>query len=155
MSAQKKWTSKSYPEEAAKNLAKRVLREWEAFQDRTEMTQTELAEKLGITQSAFNQFIRGVKPINIPILLNICNEIDTNPWAMVRGNSFYERRLIQLEKSLVKKPKQLDDEASYSVSANDLKKIHDVLAIPDSIRSMLPQYTLAELVVSIITKKIP
>lgn len=87
---QQEWRYKAYPKTQCEKLAKRLKAEWLSFKDKEKVTQTEFAAKLGITQSAFNQFISGACPINNEMILMMCKELGVNPQSMVKGLSFFE-----------------------------------------------------------------
>ena len=84
------WRYKAYPKTQCEKLAKRLKAAWLSFKDKEKVTQTEFAERLGITQSAFNQFISGACPINNEMILMMCKELGVDPHVMVKGLSFFE-----------------------------------------------------------------
>jgi len=157
MASTKDWKYRTYPKEWVEKLAARVRREWLAFKDRTKTTQPEFAGKLCISQSALNQFFNGTTPMNINMLLCICDGMDADPWAMVKDNSFYEPKLKKLLQRLTGGQCRMLQETHFSIGPDELTNIQSVLADSpsDIMRLLLTTYTRAEIVVAIITKKIP
>ena len=87
---QQVWRYKAYPKTQVEKLAKRLKTEWLAYKEREKTNQTDFAAKLGITQSALNQFLSGTCPINNEMILMLCKELNVDPKSMVKGLSFFE-----------------------------------------------------------------
>lgn len=87
---QNEWRYKAYPKTQCEKLAKRLKAEWLSYKDKEKVTQTDFAARLGVTQSAFNQFISGACPINNEMILIMCKELGVEPRSMVKGLSFFE-----------------------------------------------------------------
>ena len=84
------WKYRSYPQKQVEILAKRMKARWKVVKAQTGMTQTGLANRLGITQRAISQFFGGVTPMNNEMIMKICTEIGVKPKDMVKGLRFFE-----------------------------------------------------------------
>ena len=84
------WKYKAYPQKAVEKLAARVRAEWLSYKEREKSTQTEFAARLGISQSALNQFLNGTTPISNAMIIQICSELGVNPKGLVKGIKFFE-----------------------------------------------------------------
>lgn len=169
------WTYKAYPETQCKKLAARFKNEWLKYKDEQKTTQTEFARKLGVTQSAFSQFISGTCPINNKMILRMCREMNVDPQKMVAGLPFFQPFFDNYvapgdckttnhsvaQAALSDAGGRINQNTSnnvYSVTATDLVNIKAVLqeTPSDFIRTwLLKYYNRSELVVSIITGRLP
>ena len=132
------WRYKAYPQTQCEKLAGRLKHEWLRHKDEEKTTQTEFAAKLGVTQSAFNQFISGTCPISNEMILIMCREMSVDPQKMVAGLPFFEPffknvvspRVVTIRYRLKDSGKATKPKAGAKIMVHsDYKNGHDVYAI--------------------------
>jgi transcriptional regulator with XRE-family HTH domain len=155
---QDEWKYKAYPKTQCEKLAKRLKAEWLSYKEKEKVTQTEFASRLGVTQSAFNQFISGACPINNEMILMLCHQLGVEPKTMVKGLSFFEPffrdivsprvitvRLKLKNKGVVTKPKT----GAKLMVYGDFKSSTDVYAVEIDTDEYNPRYRPTEKLVVI------
>lgn len=92
MSTEEPWKyHQTYPQEAVTRLAYRLKQEWLSFKKTEKVTQTIAAEKLGLSQAAFAQFLSGACPVSNSQLVKICDYMQISPFKLVQGIPFFEK----------------------------------------------------------------
>ena len=165
----------SAPQWQCEKLASRMKNEWLRHKEEQKTTQTKFAAKLGVTQSAFNQFISGTCPIRNEMILIMCREMNVDPQKMVAGLPFFQEFFHKYvapghckttnhsvaQAVLSNAGGRINQNTShdvYSVTATDLENIKAVLqeTPSDFIKTwLLKYYTRLELIVSIIIGRTP
>jgi len=165
----------SAPQWQCEKLASRMKNEWLRHKEEQKTTQTKFAAKLGVTQSAFNQFISGTCPMSNEMILIMCREMNVDPQKMVAGVPFFEPFFNKYiapghckttnhsvaQAALSNAGGRINQNTShdvYSVTATDLENIKAVLqeTPSDFIKTwLLKYYTRLELIVSIIIGRTP
>lgn len=147
------WKYKAYPEAQCKKLAARLKYEWLKYKDEEKTTQTEFARKLGVTQSAFNQFLSGTCPISNEMILIMCRELNVDPQKMVVGLPFFEPffknvvspRVVTIRYRLKDSGKATKPKAGAKIMVHsDYKKEVDVYVVELDTRDYLPRYNAKE-----------
>jgi len=87
---EKPWKYKAYPQKDVEKLAARFKARWLQVKDEEKITQTEFADKIGVTQPALNQFLNGATPISNAQIISLCRELNVSPNEMVKGIKFFE-----------------------------------------------------------------
>lgn len=149
----KTWKYKAYPQKDVEKLAARFKARWLQVKDEEKITQTEFADKIGVTQPALNQFLNGATPISNAQIISICRELGSSPKEMVKGIKFFEpffnhivvtrqiRVRYKLSKAGIKETKVTGEVISYHV---DLPDNVDLCAVEITDDEMSPRYNKGE-----------
>ena len=95
------WKYKAYPQEQVITLARRVNTEWAAYKQQHKITQEEFAEEIGVTQPAFNQFIKGKCPINNEMILTLCYKFGIKATDLTKDLSFFSPFFVSVGKTVI------------------------------------------------------